>query len=125
MSEPEYELSPSKIEQYRRDGFIRLNDVFACESLQQLRDAVADAVQSELKHDWLGADRRDAPDVKNAYEQIFIQKVNLWTRHAAVKPFVLSRRLGNIAARLSGRAVRLWHDQALFKEPRTGTRTPW
>jgi ectoine hydroxylase-related dioxygenase (phytanoyl-CoA dioxygenase family) len=33
--------------------------------------------------------------------------------------------LGDLAARLSGQPVRIWHDQALFKEPREGAKTPW
>jgi phytanoyl-CoA hydroxylase len=118
-------LSSEEIERYRRDGFIHLREVLTGEPLRQLRNAVARAVESELKHDWMGARRRDESNKKSTYEQIFIQKVNLWTRQGDVKPFVLSRRLGNIAAQLSGHTMRLWHDQALFKEPRTGTRTPW
>jgi ectoine hydroxylase-related dioxygenase (phytanoyl-CoA dioxygenase family) len=118
-------LSPDQVAQYRRDGFIRLGDLFSGQTLQQLRDTVAGAVKLEQQRDWMGKERAGGSQPNNAYEQIFIQKVNLWTRHADVKPFVLSPRLGQIAARLSGRTVRLWHDQALFKEPRTGTATPW
>ncbi|HSV15335.1 MAG TPA: phytanoyl-CoA dioxygenase family protein [Tepidisphaeraceae bacterium] len=117
--------SSDQVAQYRRDGFIQLRDVFTSDALQHLRDAVAGAVQLEQQHDWLGRRRTAASEPKNAYEQIFIQKVNLWTRHADVKSFVFSQRLGHIAATLGGHPMRLWHDQALFKEPRTGTATPW
>src|SRR5205814_570780 len=43
----------------------------------------------------------------------------------AVAKFVLSKRFGEVAAKLSGRPVRVWHDQALFKEAREGAKTPW
>lgn len=125
LLDQDYELTPEQIAGYRADGFISLPDVFTGEMLEQLRDVVAAAVETERDRDWMGQGTVQIPRTKTAYEQIFIQKVNLWTRHADVRPFVLSRRLGNLAARLSGRPVRVWHDQALFKEPRTGAKTPW
>jgi phytanoyl-CoA hydroxylase len=121
----EYPLSQGQIDQYRRDGFIQLDDVLTGDSLRQLRDAVAAAVEAEQNSDIMGRDRGGLPKTKGAYEQIFIQKVNLWTRYPAVKEFVTSPYLGNIAARLASRGMRVWHDQALFKEPHTGAKTPW
>ncbi len=114
-----YPLSDQQIAQYRRDGFIQLDYIVTGDDLRRLRDAVAGAVEQESK------EAADPTRTKTPYEEIFIQKVNLWRRHEVVKEFVLSRRFGEIAARLSGRATRLWHDQALFKEPRTGVKTPW
>jgi ectoine hydroxylase-related dioxygenase (phytanoyl-CoA dioxygenase family) len=87
------------------------------DDLQQLRAAVETAVDAE----------KGLPTgtTKTPYEQIFIQKVNLWRRHPAVARFVLSKRFGEVAAQLSGRPCRVWHDQALFKEAREGAKTPW
>src|SRR5438067_326715 len=97
----DYVVAESQQAQYRRDGFIQLDGVFAGADLEQLRHTVASAVAAEQNRDWMG---RESPatekPTKTAYEQIFIQKVNLWTRHPDVKPFVLCRRLGNLAARL-------------------------
>jgi ectoine hydroxylase-related dioxygenase (phytanoyl-CoA dioxygenase family) len=121
----DYPLEQAQIDQYRREGFIQLNEVLTGEALRQLRDAVATAVDAERSRDLIGRPVDGPPRTPGAYEQIFIQKVNLWTRYPAVKSFVTSRRLGNLAARLSGRPVRIWHDQALFKEPHTGAKTPW
>ncbi len=114
----EYPITPEQIATYRRDGFIHLPDVITGAELEAMRNAVAGAVQSESVSD-------DPNRVKSSYEQIFIQKVNLWSRHTDVKPFVLSRRFANIAAKLMGARARIWHDQALFKEPHTGAKTPW
>lgn len=115
----DYPLSDEQIEQYRRDGFIQLDEMVTGDELRQLRDAVAGAVEQE------NAEAADPNRTKSPYEQIFIQKVNLWRRHPAVREFVLLKRFGQIAAKLMGRPARLWHDQALFKEPRTGVKTPW
>lgn len=116
MNEP-YPLTDDQIARYRRDGYIQLDGMVTGDNLNRLRDAVADAVEMEKNE--------PAGTTKTPYEQIFIQKVNLWRRHEAIRPFVLSRRFGEVAARLSGRPMRVWHDQALFKEPREGAKTPW
>ena len=119
----DYVLTEKQILAYREDGFIRLENVVTGETLSRFRDAVAQAVEVE-RHEGITPDhQRD--EARAAYDRLFIQKVNLWRRHEHVRPFVLSRRLGNLAARLAGRPMRLWHDHALFKEPRTGVRTPW
>ena len=116
----DYQLSDEQIAFYRKNGFIQLDDVITGDDLVQLRSAVEEAVANETIPDHNAGGRE-----KNSYEKLFIQKVNLWQRHAKVKEYVLSSRLGNIAARLSGYRTRVWHDQALFKEPQTGAKTPW
>jgi ectoine hydroxylase-related dioxygenase (phytanoyl-CoA dioxygenase family) len=119
-----YPLSDEQIAAYRRDGFISLDDVFAGEELHELRDAVAAAVASESK--LAEPAPGELPRTKTPYELIFNQKVNLWRRHPRIAPIATSKRLGTIAARLEGVPMRIWHDQALFKEPATvSNRTPW
>jgi ectoine hydroxylase-related dioxygenase (phytanoyl-CoA dioxygenase family) len=130
MTDTEYPLTDAQILDYRSNGFIALRDVFVGEELRQLRDAVTAAVKEERNADVIGRIRGEDPSAppraRGAYEELFIQRVNLWTRHADVKHFVHSHRLANIAARLEGVSMRLWHDQALFKEPHLGNnRTPW
>src|ERR687884_2235814 len=62
---------------------------------------------------------------RNTYGKAFLQVINLWERDEVVRRFVLARRFGKIAADLMGvDGVRLFHDQALFKEPGGGF-TPW
>lgn len=114
----DYNLTSSQIADYQRDGFIKLQQVITGDELTAMRDAVAAAVRQESAQE-------DPAREKSSYEQIFIQKVNLWTRHDAVKPFILHPRFATLATQLSGRKLRLWHDQALFKEPHTGAKTPW
>ena len=51
--------------------------------------------------------------------------MNLWAVDDAVKQFTLAKRFAKIAADLLGvDKVRLYHDQALYKEPGGGF-TPW
>jgi len=54
-----------------------------------------------------------------------LQIMNLWRHDENVKKLVLSKRLAQVAADLLGvKNVRIYHDQALFKEPGGGP-TPW
>ena len=62
---------------------------------------------------------------RTTYEKAFLQIMNLWRHSQVVKQFVFSRRLARIAAELLGvKGVRLYHDQALYKESGGGV-TPW
>jgi phytanoyl-CoA hydroxylase len=115
----DYALAEDHIECYRRNGFVSLSDVLIGDELRQLREAVESAVTEENRNDTRPF------EAKGTYEQIFIQKVNLWERHPRIAAFVLSPRFANLAAALEGRPMRIWHDQALFKEPRNGAKTPW
>jgi len=119
MFNTDYALTNEQIESYRENGFVQLPDVVSGRELKRIREAVTGAVKEEVQ-----SDKRTFNE-KSAYEHIFIQRINLWARHPALEEFILSRRFGNIAARLSGYNVRIFHDHALYKEARTGARTPW
>ena len=62
---------------------------------------------------------------RDTYGKAFIQIGNLWTKDDEISRFVLAKRFAKIAADLMGvDGVRIYHDQALFKEP-GGGHTPW
>lgn len=62
---------------------------------------------------------------RDTYGQAFVQMLNLWRHDETVRAFVFARRFARAAAELLRvDAVRLYHDQALFKEPGGGF-TPW
>ena len=64
-------------------------------------------------------------DERDTYGKAFLQIFNLWTLDDTVRRFVLAPRFAEVAARLLGvEGVRLYHDQALFKEAGGGI-TPW
>lgn len=71
-----------------------------------------------------GTEDRNLED-RDTYGKAFLQITNLWTKDDAVKRFVFEPKFAEIAADLLGvEKVRLYHDQALFKEP-GGGHTPW
>lgn len=74
-----------------------------------------------LDHAW---DTRRLEE-RDTYGKAFLQSFNLWRRDPAIARFVLSPRFALVAAALLGvEHVRLYHDQALCKEPGGGP-TPW
>src|SRR3954451_1856940 len=57
-------------------------------------------------------------DERDTYGKAFLQIHNLWQKDEASATFTLARRFAHVAAQLLGvERVRLYHDQALFKEP--------
>jgi ectoine hydroxylase-related dioxygenase (phytanoyl-CoA dioxygenase family) len=56
---------------------------------------------------------------------LFIQATNVWQKDEAIREFVFAKRFARIAAELMAvKGVRLYHDQALIKEP-GGYPSPW
>jgi hypothetical protein len=54
------------------------------------------------------------------YENVFVQRINLWATNQRVKDLWLKygQEIGRVAAVLEGvDGIRIWHDQALVKEP--------
>jgi ectoine hydroxylase-related dioxygenase (phytanoyl-CoA dioxygenase family) len=105
-------VPPHLLQQYRRDGFVVIDGLLDEFELERYAAAVSSAV-----------DRRRATDGraladKSRYEQSFIQCMNLWEDSPDVAPLTFHQRIGAAAAELIGTpCVRLWHDQALYKEP--------
>jgi ectoine hydroxylase-related dioxygenase (phytanoyl-CoA dioxygenase family) len=62
---------------------------------------------------------------RNTYGKAFLQVGNIWTMSEEAREFAFSSRLARIAAELMGvSGVRMYHDQALYKEA-GGGKTPW
>lgn len=113
-----YSLKQGQIEFYRENGYLKLKDVFAAEALDRYRRRIAAKVE-ELNTQHLPMEMR------STYDKAFLQIMNLWTRSEEVREFVFGKRLARIAAELMGcHGVRIYHDQALYKEPGGGI-TPW
>src|SRR5689334_4743291 len=110
-----YSLDSTTIEQFRNDGFIRLPNVLSAQTLAEFTPEITRMVDE-------GNRLKNIPlEERTIYDQAFIQVMNLWTRNERVRELVFSKRLAQIAAELLGtRGVRLWHDQALYKEPSGG-----
>ena len=113
-----FQVNQAQIDFYAENGYIKLNRVLAPEVLEHYRKVI-NARVAELSADALPLDQR------STYGKAFLQIMNLWTESAAVREFVFGKRLARIAANLMGvSGVRIYHDQALYKEPGGGI-TPW
>lgn len=113
-----YRLSPQHVQSFRRNGHVFLPQLLPAESMAPFRDAIV-ATADRNSRETRPLDERDT------YGKAFLQIFNLWTRDDTVRRFVLAPRFAEVAARLLGvERVRLYHDQALFKEAGGGI-TPW
>ena len=105
-------LTPQLVDDFRRDGFVVVPGLLSADELRRYGSAVDDAVARRSR-----ADTRTLAQ-KSRYEQSFTQCQNLWEDSPDVRPLTFHPRVAETAARLLGvGAVRLWHDQALYKEP--------
>jgi len=113
-----YPLSDEDVTAYRTNGHVRLTQVAAAAEAAAYRAPVAAAVER------LSTETRPLAD-RDSYGMAFLQVMNVWRHDAGVERFVKAARFAGVAARLLGvPQVRLYHDQALFKEPGGGY-TPW
>jgi ectoine hydroxylase-related dioxygenase (phytanoyl-CoA dioxygenase family) len=113
-----FKLSSDQIEHFRTQGFVKLKEVLAPEVLEHYGQAITRKV--------LELNTLTKPmSQRSTYERAFLQIMNLWRQCQTAREFVFGKRLARIAAELMGvRGVRLYHDQALYKEPGGGI-TPW
>jgi hypothetical protein len=126
LHEP-YALSDDQKTFFRKNGFIRLKNVFTAPLLDHFTSFIEAAV---LAANTTPLDEQLAKDAEDpTYSRAFKQVINIWANpeHEKVKELAFSRRLARIAAELMGddiTGVRMYHDQALFKSP-GGGHTPY
>jgi ectoine hydroxylase-related dioxygenase (phytanoyl-CoA dioxygenase family) len=109
-----YPLSTEQVENFGRDGFVKLRDVFSSDELQYYGGEIA-RLTVELNTQTRPMEER------STYDKAFLQVVNLWRHGDRTREFVFGKRLAAIAAALlEVEGVRLYHDQALYKEPGGG-----
>jgi ectoine hydroxylase-related dioxygenase (phytanoyl-CoA dioxygenase family) len=105
-------LSEHLVAAFGRDGFVVVPDLLTEAELQQFGAAVDKGVEVRSR-----GDARQLAE-KTRYEQSFIQCQNLWEDCPGVRPLTFHPAVTETAARLlQVESIRLWHDQALYKEP--------
>ena len=113
-----FALDGTTITDFQRDGHAVVRGLASADEIERYRPAIEAAV-GKL------AARTPPIAERDTYGKAFLQAHNLWTRDELIKSFVFSARFSAVAAQLMGcPGVRLYHDQALFKEP-GGGHTPW
>ena len=105
-------LDDETIDRFRRDGFVVVAGLLDQAELDRYGTAVTAGVHART-----AAGLRPYAE-RSRYQQSFLQCMNLWEDCPDVRPLTFHPRLGQAAAELLGvDAIRLWHDQALYKEP--------
>ena len=113
-------VDAAQIASYRENGFVQVNDVLSPPEVTALRAEIDQIYASDF------GGIHTAGGKGSAYGKVLDQRVNIWRDNAVVRAFVLQPRLAEVARQLAGvRAVRLWHDQALLKQPGDSRPTPW
>ena len=114
----QYDLSADSVAAFRKNGHVLLRGVATPEEVAVFQPVVSSAVMKFNREVRPLAER-------DTYGRAFLQVMNLWCEDADVRRFVFAARFAGIAAQLLGaESVRVYHDQALVKEP-GGGHTPW
>ncbi|HWB93125.1 MAG TPA: phytanoyl-CoA dioxygenase family protein [Puia sp.] len=114
----QYELDQDHITTFQANGHVLLPGVLNAREIAAYRPVINDAAYR------YNTERRKMAD-RDTYGKAFLQIMNLWKRDPGVAQFTLAKRFARIAAGLLGvKNVRLYHDQALYKEAGGGI-TPW
>ncbi len=118
------ELGPTRgapdgaVEEFSAKGHGLVRGLCTRTEVAAYRDAIR-AAAARRNPDPVPLEQRDT------YGRAFLQSTNLWRLDEDVRAFVWPPRFARVAAELLGvGGVRLYHDQALFKEPGGGP-TPW
>jgi ectoine hydroxylase-related dioxygenase (phytanoyl-CoA dioxygenase family) len=109
-------LNDAQIKHYQNDGFIHIPGFLDPAEVAELKAAVVETARSMGKKKLAGNEGWEEDE--SYYSKVFTQRLNLWKLHETIKRYMLSPELGKMAARLAGvDGIRVWHDQALIKEP--------
>jgi len=109
----EYKVSKEKIDFFWKNGFVNLKNVLSKDEIEIYRNQIKDTTYKRSKNN------------EKSFGGAFTQALNIRFDSKGVEKFCLSKRLGKIAADLTKvKAMRIFHEQALFKGP-GDTKTYW
>jgi ectoine hydroxylase-related dioxygenase (phytanoyl-CoA dioxygenase family) len=104
------------IDAFRRDGHVVVRDLAPRAEIERYRPILRAIVDAK---------KGDAQGRIDDYSKLFTQVTNVWRCSDDARAIVFEPRFARAAAALLGaKAVRIYHDQALFK-PAGAARTPW
>ncbi|MBA3710337.1 MAG: phytanoyl-CoA dioxygenase family protein [Planctomycetes bacterium] len=109
-------VTPEHISHYRENGFVLVEDLLDQAEIAELSAAVAHGVAEMGDRKIVGGN--DWKDGDSFYDNVFVQRLNLWKNEPVVKRYMLGAEIGAMASALAGvDALRVWHDQTLQKKP--------
>ena len=118
LLETPYPLTQAQIAFYEQHRFIKLKQVLNAQTIAFFNEVISKQVAVMNQE-------QTALEERSTYGKAFLQLFNLWHENSLIKELVFSKRLGQLASELMQvNGVRLYHDQALFKEAGGGI-TPW
>jgi ectoine hydroxylase-related dioxygenase (phytanoyl-CoA dioxygenase family) len=111
-------IAPDLIAQFHRDGHICLRGVASRDEMDFFRPCITELVDQLAR-------TQDVLVRLDASRVLFLQAANVWRKSEVIRKLVFDKRFARIAAELMRvNAVRLYHDQALIKDPGLSP-TPW
>jgi hypothetical protein len=114
----DYALTPGQIAAFRRDGHVRLPGLLSRAEVDAWRPVMDAAIMADFA-------AQDPKRERTPEERLFPGVTFMWRRHEACKRFAFARRFTKTVADLFGcRALRLYADGSMFKEP-GGPGTDW
>ena len=117
-----YPVSDAQVAFFRANGYVQFDSVLNAEELDVVRRGLGHALQERKGL------VRDLAANGNEGEQKdrILQMLNLWELYPEIKAYVFGGRIARMAQRLTeSTTVRLYHDQALVKEPGPSAPSPW
>jgi phytanoyl-CoA hydroxylase len=109
-------VTPDHVAHYRENGFVLVEDLLDAGELAELSAAVASGVAAMGDRKIVGGEDWEEGD--SFYDNVFLQRLNLWKSEPMVKRYMLGAEIGGMATALAGvDALRVWHDQTLQKKP--------
>ncbi len=117
-------ISEEQIAFYRQNGFVVQEDFLRPDEVEELKSAVLETVAS-MGTRRIADEGAPSKEKDGYYKAVFTQRINLWKLNATIKRYMLESELGEMVGKLAGvDEMRVWHDQALIKEP-YGNPTAW
>src|SRR3954468_8607457 len=111
-------IDPQQILEFRKNGHTLVRNILTPDEISVYREVINSAAYK------YNTEKR-ALEERDTYGKAFLQIMNLWEVDEDVRKYTLAKRFAKIAADLLGvQNVRIYHDQALYKEPGGGF-TPW
>ena len=107
-----YHITNEQIRSYEKNGYVKLKQVMTHEALVFYRDLIGMAVGHVFKND------KRLLSEKRVYEQSFLQAHSLGLKYFGLNSFVRAYRFADIVRKvMQVEGVRLYFDQALYKQP--------